>query len=187
MCENGGYLISAQADALARLAASFGRDEDGAAVISSASLLTGEALRKNFQSYEHSEIIIIPANVREVNVSAVLPPGWHFFTTGISLVMAAGESGNRNPEICIIDETKGRAFSGSPIMPDAPESWRRNIPALSWGASDKYLAEPVPFKHYFEPRSYFGINARRGAAEIGADELRFNLIISGYQLNLEGL
>lgn len=187
MRESGGYLISEQAAALAALAASFGRDEAGAAVISSASLLSGENLRKNFQSYEHTEIITIPANVREVSVSAVLPPGWHFFTTGISLIMERGEVAARNPEIVIIDETKGRAFSGGPKTEENPQTWRRNIPSMTWGASDKYLSEPHPFKHYFAPRSYFGIEARRGAAEIGAAELRFNLILSGFHLNLEGL
>ena len=187
MRESGGYLISEQAAALAALAASFGRDEAGAAVISSASLLSGESLRKNFQSYEHSEIITIPAGMRETYVSAVLPSGWHFFTTGISVIMAPGEAAARNPEICIVDETRGRAFSGSPKTEDFAQSWRRNIPAMTWGASNKYLPEPYPFKHYFSPRSYFGIEARRGAAEIGAAELRFNLILSGFHLNLEGL
>lgn len=185
MCDNGGYLISEQAAALAALAASFGRDEKGAAVISSASLLSGETLRKNFQSYEHTEIITIPANVREVEVSDVLPPGWHFFTTGVSVIMEKGDI--RKPEICISDDSRGRAFSGSPIMPDFPAAWRRNIPAMTYGATSRYLPEPVPFKYYFAPRSYIGINARRAASEVGAAELQFNIIIHGYALNLEGL
>ena len=187
MSEFGGYLISEHSAALARLAASFGRDERGAAVISSASLLSGETLRKNFQSYDHTEIIAIPANVREAEVSGITPPGWHFFCTGISVICDKNEVPARNPEIVIIDETRGRAFSGAPIMPDVPQAWRRNIPAMSWGAANRYLPEPKPFKHYFAPRSYVGISARRGSSEIGAAALRFNVILTGYALNLEGL
>lgn len=188
MSEFGGYLISEQAAALAALAAAFGRDEKGAAVITSASLQAGETFRKNFQGYDHTEILSIPAGVREAEVSGVTPTGWHFFCTGVELHTEKGDVPARSPEICIIDETRGRAFSGSPIMPDSPASWRRNIPALTFGASAaNYLPEPRPFRHYFAPRSYITIQARRGAAEIGNSPLWLNVILKGFALNVEGI